>query len=231
MKKINISLVAVAVFGLLGFYSPVSAEIGIDVSTKTTVNGNIRSQNRFASSSGDITIQGNATSSTRNNSQKGTSSNMSTHTRATTTTTRATSTSEVHKSTVALFVQNLLDVADRNQGIGAKVRVIAMAQNNAQATTTALIQNIEARGSFKTFFIGSDYKNLAMLQKEMIKTKEQIQELKSLMLQTTNEVDKIEISVQIKALENDQIKIQAFIDAYKNKFSLFGWLMQKFNLE
>lgn len=131
--------------------------------------------------------------------------------------------SELHRSTVASFVQKLLDVADREGGIGAQVRLIAQAQNNSASTSAEAIKKVEKRNKLKTLFFGSDYKNLGALRSEITKTNNNIEQLKNLLDKTTDIADRAELSAQIKVLEALQLKTDAFVKANESSFSLFGW--------
>ncbi len=137
-------------------------------------------------------------------------------------------TAESHRSTVASFVESLLSVANREGGIGAQVRVIAQAQNDSASTTAEAITKVESRNSLKTFLIGSDYKNLGQLRSEIVTTQNNIDQLKKLEAQATSDADKAELTVQIKALEDSQVKVEAFVKAHESSFSLFGWFVKLF---
>lgn len=134
-----------------------------------------------------------------------------------------------HRSAVSTFVQNLLKVADREEGIGAEVKTIAQQQNDSEKTTTEAIVKVENRSGFKTFFVGSDYKNLGVLRSHVVITANQIDQLKKLLDRTIDSADKIELQAQIQVLEQMQVKINAFISKNENKFSLFGWMFNKKN--
>lgn len=136
--------------------------------------------------------------------------------------------SETHRSVVATFVQDLLSVADRNTGIGESVRVIAQEQNDSEKDVTEEISAVENRSKVKTFFIGSDYKNLGALRSEMVKTNNRIDQLKRLINKTTNTEDKTTLQNQITTLEREQTKINDFITQNESKFSLFGWVAKFF---
>src|SRR3972149_2390449 len=83
-----------------------------------------------------------------------------------------------HRSAVATFVQDLLKVADREQGgIGEEVRVIAQEQNDDKEEVAREIDEVNNRSGFKTFFIGTDYKNLGNLRSAIAKTQTQIDRL------------------------------------------------------
>jgi hypothetical protein len=135
---------------------------------------------------------------------------------------------EIHQSTVANFVQNLLDVADREGGIGEQVRTIAQEQNQSASTTIQAMEKVQTRSKVKTFFIGSDYKNLGELRSEMVQTENRLEQLNKLMESTQNAGDKTELQGQVQLLQQEQTKIESFINANESKFSLFGWLVKLF---
>lgn len=137
---------------------------------------------------------------------------------------------EEHRSTVSTFVQSLLNVADREQGgIGDQVRAIATEQNDSKDNVANAIDKIKNRNELKTFFIGTDYKNVGQLRKEMVKTQNQIDKLNILLSQTTNADDQVTLLAQIQVLEQQQQKINDFLKINENKFSLFGWFVRLFN--
>jgi len=133
---------------------------------------------------------------------------------------------DAHRSTVSAFVKGLHKISDRGDGIGAQVRLIAQAQNDSQKETADALVKVEKRNKIKTFFLGTDYKSIGTLRSKMVITANQIKQLQELADKTTNAADKAEISAQIKVLEQEQIKINAFIKAHSGKFSLFGWMFR-----
>lgn len=134
----------------------------------------------------------------------------------------------IHRSVVATFVHKLLEVANREGGIGEQVRVIARAQNDAATTTAEVLNRVEKRNKIKTFLIGSDYKNLGSLRSEMVQTRNRIEQLKDLMEKAETAADKTELQNQIQTLLREQTRIDNFIKAQEGKFSLFGWLVKLF---
>lgn len=134
---------------------------------------------------------------------------------------------ELHRSAVATFVQSLLTVADREGGIGQQVRTIAQEQNNLKDRAADIIYAVENRNKVKTFFIGTSYKNLGELRSQMVQTRNQIEQLKKLMVEA-NDQDKTELQNQIQLLEQEQTKINDFIVQNESKFSLFGWAVKFF---
>ncbi|HSE56933.1 MAG TPA: hypothetical protein VLB02_02515 [Candidatus Paceibacterota bacterium] len=136
-------------------------------------------------------------------------------------------TAAAHRSAVAIFVQELLKVADRERGIGAEVRVIAQEQQASEDTTTTAVAKVETRSKIKTFFFGTDYKTLGTLRSEMVKTEARIIKLKALIEKATSATAKATLTAQLEALQAAELKIQTFIEAHENTFSLFGWAAKK----
>lgn len=133
-------------------------------------------------------------------------------------------TAQSHRSTVANFVQGILAVAGREGGIGQQVRVAAQQQNDSKEKVAESIDKVEKRSKFKTFLIGTDYKNTGALRSEMVKTRNQIEQLKRLAVRAENEGSKDELQSQIQNLEQEQANIESFISQNENKFSLLGWV-------
>ncbi len=133
-------------------------------------------------------------------------------------------TAEAHMSAVAIFVQSLLSVANREGGIGAQVRAVAEAQNTTASTTAAAITAIEARGKLRTFLFGTDYKSIGQLRSDVTVTENNIAQLKAVLDKALNVTTKAELTAQLKALESTQAQLNAYIKANESSFSLFGWL-------
>jgi len=129
---------------------------------------------------------------------------------------------------VSNFVQSLLAVTDRGGGIGQQIKVIAEQQNDFKEKVAESIDKVEKRGKFKTFLIGTDYKNTGALRSKMVKTRNQIDQLKRLVDKAENDQDKAELQSQIQTLEQEQVNIDSFINQNENKFSLFGWAVKLF---
>ena len=131
-----------------------------------------------------------------------------------------------HRSWVKVFVQNLLSVADREGGIGEQVRVIAQEQNDSKEKVAGEIETVESRSKIKTFFFGTDYKNLGELRSDMVKTANQIERLRRLTEKAENPDNKSRLEAQTQALSREQTKIQKFITDNESRFSLFGWAVK-----
>ncbi|MEO7596971.1 MAG: hypothetical protein ABIS26_01025, partial [Candidatus Paceibacterota bacterium] len=134
-----------------------------------------------------------------------------------------------HRSAVATFVQNLLDVADREKGgIGEQVKAIAQQQNDSKDNVANEIDKIKKRSGFKTFLFGTDYKNIGQLRSAMVTTGNQIDQLKKLLDKTTDPTNKTTLQSEIDALTLEQQKINDFVKTNESKFSLLGWFVKLF---
>lgn len=138
-------------------------------------------------------------------------------------------TGDEHRSTVANFVQSLLNVADREKGgIGEQVKVIAQEQEQNKEKTADSIEAIQKRNKIKIFLIGTDYKNVGALRSEMVQVRNRIAQLNGLIEQAKNEADKTELQGQIQTMEQEATNIDAFLKVNESKFSLFGWFVKLF---
>lgn len=137
--------------------------------------------------------------------------------------------SEQRENAVSSAVQTMLQVADRNGGIGQQIRNIAQEQNKSEENTVQAMEKLQTRSRIKTFFLGSDYKNLGKVRSEMVKTKNRLEQLNRLVENAGDQGDKTELQSQIQVLEQEQAKIEEFIRSEENKFSLFGWVLKLFS--
>ncbi len=128
-----------------------------------------------------------------------------------------------HRSEVAEAVERLLYIADRNGGIGEEIRKIAREQASSSEDIARAVERVEERNEFKTFLIGTDYKNLGMIRSELVKMDARIASL-------GREVEKLipfeqeTIRAEIVTLETERERLQKFIEDNEGNFSLFGWL-------
>jgi len=186
---------------------PENGKLGLGNGTST------QAQNRFMAST---------STSTPGNQGRGMASTS-------TSTPREWSKADEHRSEVAKFVKSLNEISDRHWGIGEQVREIAREQASSTDETANAIKKIEGRNGFKTFLIGSDYKNLGQIRSDIVKTQNRIEKLNKELEKMASSTDKTTILADIKTLEDHQAKIETFVKANESRFSLFGWFMRIFN--
>jgi len=135
---------------------------------------------------------------------------------------------ENHGAVVSAFVHNLKTLADRSGGIGAQVRVIAQEQDQSASTTVEAMNKIEHRNALLSILFGTDGQSVVTLKAVLASTTQQILALQALASSTPDVALRADLNSQITVLQNEQAKLQAFVDTNDNRFSLFGWLLKMF---
>lgn len=135
---------------------------------------------------------------------------------------------DAHKSEVAKFVQTLLSAADRMGGIGEQVRVIAQEQANSTEKTVKAIEKVEERSWIKTFLIGSDYKNLGEIRSEIVTTENRLERLSREVEKMASSTERTAVTTEIQSLKDEQEKLETFVKTNESKFSIFGWAVKLF---
>lgn len=137
---------------------------------------------------------------------------------------------EEHRSSVASFVQNLLNLADKTTGgIGDQVREVAKEQNDSKDRVSQAIDAIQNRSKIMTFFLGTDYKNIGQIRSEIVQTNNRIEKLSGLLDTTSAIQPSTSTAAEIANLKLEQEKLNTFVTQNENTFSLFGWLAKMFN--
>lgn len=136
---------------------------------------------------------------------------------------------EEHRSAVETVVQDLLKVADQEKGeVGEEVKSIAEEKDRSKDDVAENIDEVKNRSGLKTFFIGTDFKNLGELRSETVKTENQIEKLSELSDEVKIPDNKTTLEKQIETLKELQQNIIDFIKENESKFSLFGWFAKLF---
>jgi len=224
--KSKATALALMVFLSTGLSKVAFAEI--NVSERTNINVDV-AHDRNDDNISTSTRKNDDNESGKTEHANSTSSERELENSSTTSETHGSQMSETHRSVVASFVHSLLNVADREGGIGSQVRVVAQSQNESASTTAEAMVKVESRGALHTFLVGSDYKNLGVIRNEVASTTANLLKLKTLLSQATNDADKAELNAQITALETEQSTVEAYVSVHENAFSLFGWLNKLFN--
>ncbi|HEY4479570.1 MAG TPA: hypothetical protein VI981_04430 [Candidatus Paceibacterota bacterium] len=136
--------------------------------------------------------------------------------------------SEEQRSKVAETVQALVDLAGKDNNIGGEILAVAQEQEVSNEHVTKAKEAIEVRGGLKTFLIGTDYKNIGALRSEVVTTQNSIDRLTKAKERATDDVVKVVLDAQIKALEEVNTNTLNFIQTNESKFSLFGWFVRLF---
>ena len=137
--------------------------------------------------------------------------------------------SEQRKSQVANAVQEMLRVAERNDGVGQQIKIIAQNQNQNQEKIEASLQKVQNRSGFAKFFIGANYGEINNAKKILEQSQEQIQQLNQIKNQLSNQGDQQQLVEQIRTLEQANLQIENSLETDQNGFSLFGWMIRLFS--
>lgn len=132
------------------------------------------------------------------------------------------------KSQVANAVQQMLQVAERNGGIGEQVRTIAQTQTQNQEKIEVNLEKIQSRSGFAKFFIGPNYGEINNAKKTLEKNREQIKQLNEIKNQLSNQGDQQILTEQIQTLEQANTQIDNSLQESQKGFSLLGWMFKWF---
>lgn len=136
---------------------------------------------------------------------------------------------EQRRSNVANAVQEMLQVADRNGGIGQQVKTIAQTQAQNQEKLETSLQKVQSRSGFAKFFVGPNYGEINNAKKILEQNKEQIKQLNQVKNQLANQGDQQTLTEQIKTLEQANLEIENSLGTAQKGFSLLGWMFRMFS--
>lgn len=132
------------------------------------------------------------------------------------------------RGAVATAVQQMLQIADRNGGIGAQVREIAQAQNQEFEGAEASLTRAQERTGFAKFFIGPNYGEINNAEQKLTNIQSRIEELNQLKTQLSNSGDQQLLDQHIQNLEQVRTELQTQLQDEQKGFSLLGWLFRAF---
>lgn len=135
---------------------------------------------------------------------------------------------EQRKSMVANAVQEMLQLAERNPGIGQQISLIAQTQNQVQEQAEDVMTQAKNRGQFRTLLFGPDYENLNIVQDRLALHDEKINELKELVGTLENPEDVQLLNDQISVMEDVRASLAEEVNTELSRPSLFGWLRRMF---
>ncbi len=137
--------------------------------------------------------------------------------------------SQEHRSDISKVVAGLTRIAGQAQNIGQEVSQIAKEQEDSINKVGDAMDVIEARSGFKTFLIGTDYKNIGIIRSELVKTQNAIDRLTKAVARATSADVKTALEKQIADLEASKLKVETFVNSHESQFSIFGWFVKLFN--
>lgn len=137
--------------------------------------------------------------------------------------------SSMHSSIVSHVVNELNKIAERDGGIGKELKDVAKEQNELKEKTVEAVKKIENRSGLKTFFMGTDYKNLGMLRSVTVTIDNHINRLMRAKERAINPATVADVEEEILLLQAEKTSLETFIKDNEDKFSIFGWFVKLFN--
>ncbi|MEK7612762.1 MAG: hypothetical protein AAB449_01285 [Patescibacteria group bacterium] len=135
---------------------------------------------------------------------------------------------EEHRSEVANFVHDLLELAGRDGGIGDEVREVARAQASTSDEAADDIDNLENENFFKKLFLGPDFKSLGRLRSALVATENHIDRLERAKERASTTTVAL-LDEQITALEDIASSTESFLKEHESTFSFLGWFVKFFS--
>jgi len=133
------------------------------------------------------------------------------------------------KLNVASTTQSLLNIANKLGILGDQIKAIVNGQASSTDVITSAINKEEGRGAFRTFLFGADYRNLGTVISEVSKMQANINQLDNKIAKMASSTDKTALIANVQTLKDQITTLEQYVKDNINKFSLFGWFMQRFN--
>lgn len=129
------------------------------------------------------------------------------------------------RSEVANVVEELLGVADRDGGIGEKVREIAGSYEKDSKDVEDALKELKNRGQFRKFLFGPDYKRISDAEEMIKRHNERAAELEVLLSTIKTDADRAILGDRIAQMKMISAELQdEVVGSEEAGFSLFGWL-------
>lgn len=114
------------------------------------------------------------------------------------------------------------EVAKELEGVAGDIE-------NTAVDTTESIDELETRPAWKTFLLGTDYKNLGQLRSSLVHTDNSIRKITQTMARVEGDENDTALQERLGELNQERNRIVEMIKSEEDKFSLFGWLLRLVN--
>jgi hypothetical protein len=132
------------------------------------------------------------------------------------------------RSKVANAVQTMLQISEKNEGVGQKIRIIAQNQNRDMEEIEENMESVKQRSKFLKFLIGPKYGQINSIEDRLEEHSGRLEELKQLKDELSEE-DAEMLDTQILAMEEIKKELLTELNLEESGFTLFGWLVKLFN--
>jgi len=133
------------------------------------------------------------------------------------------------RSEVANAVQEMLAVADRSEGIGEQVRLVAQNQQKNFDEVEAGLEKVQNRNQFIRFILGPDYQEIKKAKNLLEQSRTRTEDLNQLKSQVTEKADQEVLDQQLQIMEQVREQVELRLDESQKGFSLLGWMFRLFS--
>ena len=133
------------------------------------------------------------------------------------------------KKNIDTITQNLSKIADKLGTLGTQIKAIVNGQASSSDVIANAVNNVDKRGAFQTFLFGSDYKNLGTIISQVNIMQMGINQLNNQISKLASSTDKTALVANVQSLKDQIATLEQYVKDNINKFSLFGWFVQKLN--
>ncbi|MCK5476215.1 MAG: hypothetical protein KAI71_06580 [Candidatus Pacebacteria bacterium] len=134
---------------------------------------------------------------------------------------------EQSRSRVANAVQEMLAVSERSGVVGQQIKEVAQSQEQNQKGIETELNKAKERSGLIKFIIGPDYKELKKVENRLENNSKDLEELKDLRGQLTDDADKDIMAQQIQIMQQVQAELENEVSEEKKGLSLLGWLFKR----
>ena len=133
---------------------------------------------------------------------------------------------EISYLSIGEIIDNQNKISPENEeesiNIKEKMEEVINSYNQSEKLSEEIMTDIGKKDGVGSFLLGTA---LGKLRFQLVQIKGRIHELEALAEKTENYWEENEIYIQIEKMEQEKNKVDNFILARENKFSLFGWFV------
>ncbi|MBW6441404.1 hypothetical protein K0B04_00645 [Patescibacteria group bacterium] len=139
--------------------------------------------------------------------------------------------SQAHVQKVRGVVENLGEIAILEEQMGndevsTEISNVVEEIEGVAVDNVETIEEIEERPAWKTFLIGSDYKNLGQLRSNLVRTDNQIRKITMTMNRVEGANSDEALQEQLGELNQERNRMMNIIREEEQSFSLLGWVFR-----
>lgn len=126
--------------------------------------------------------------------------------------------------------KNIEKISERLGTLGDKIKAVVEEQASSTDIISEAMAKSENRGVFAKFIFGSDYKNLGNIVSEGTRAQARIAQIEKEISKMATSSDKTALLESLQDQKDQIAELEQYVKDNINKFSLFGWIVQKFNM-